>query len=230
MSRGDSQCMSDSHRSFPLSLRSCVVARPQVTASPAEISGKILAACAGAGSHWNLLTRVDAWSDADAMANLQSLFQEFNVSKFVVYSCLLCFSVLLSLRLDGSIDASYWLVFAPLWLWKALVVAGAVTGAVVWARNPDYRSSESSYISFKSMLISLSLQLLLLMFELLVCDKLQSGRHLWTLTFVPLLFVSLLSVGQSCRRLLPSLTVAVSSSPSLVFRRRHATQRSRCGL
>ena len=45
------------------------------------------------------------------------------------------------------------------------------------------------------MLISLSLQLLLLMFELLVCDKLESGRHLWTLVFIPLLFVSLLSVA-----------------------------------
>lgn len=45
------------------------------------------------------------------------------------------------------------------------------------------------------MLISLSLQLLLLMFELLVCDKLESGRHLWTLAFIPLLFVSLLSVA-----------------------------------
>lgn len=127
--------------------------------------------------------------------NLQSIFQEFNVSKFVVYSCLLVFSILFALRLDGTITISYWMVFMPLWIWKTLVVVGGVTGAIVWARNPDYRLSESSYISFKSMLISLSLQLLLLMFELLVCDKLESGRHLWTLAFIPLLFVSLLSVA-----------------------------------
>ena len=130
------------------------------------------------------------------MANLQSLFQQLNVSKLLVYSCLLAFSLLFALRLDGTILISYWSVFAPLWLWKGLVVTGAVVGAVVWCRHPDYRLSDSSYIAFKSMLISLSLQLLLLMFELLVCDKLESGRHLWTLTFIPLLFVSLLSVGQ----------------------------------
>ena len=129
------------------------------------------------------------------MANLQSLFQEFNLSKFIVYTCLLLFSILFAMRLDGTITISYWAVFLPLWIWKALVVTGAGIGVCVWARNPDYRLSESSYISFKSMLISLSLQLLLLMFELLVCDKLESGRHLWTLAFIPLLFVSLLSVA-----------------------------------
>lgn len=129
------------------------------------------------------------------MANLQSLFQEFNLSKFIVYTCLLMFSILFAMRLDGTITVSYWAVFLPLWIWKSLVVTGAAIGVCVWARNPDYRLSESSYISFKSMLISLSLQLLLLMFELLVCDKLESGRHLWTLAFIPLLFVSLLSVA-----------------------------------
>ena len=45
------------------------------------------------------------------------------------------------------------------------------------------------------MLISLSLQLLLLMFELLVCDKLESGRHFWILAFIPLIFISLLSIA-----------------------------------
>lgn len=129
------------------------------------------------------------------MANLQSLFQDLNCSKLIVYTCLLLFSILFAMRLDGTITISYWAVFLPLWIWKALVVTGAVIGVCVWARNPEYRLSESSYISFKSMLISLSLQLLLLMFELLVCDKLETGRHLWTLAFIPLLFVSLLSVA-----------------------------------
>jgi len=83
----------------------------------------------------------------------------------------------------------------PLFAWKTLVILGALVGTLVWARNPDYRLSDSSYIHFKSMLISLSLQLLLLMFELLVCDKLESGRHLWTLAFIPLIFISLLSIA-----------------------------------
>ena len=116
-------------------------------------------------------------------------------SKFVVYLCLFIFSILFALRLDHTITISYWFVFTPLWLWKCLVIAGAVIGTVVWVRNPDYRQSDSSYIHFKSMLISLSLQLLLLMFELLVCDKLESGRHFWILAFIPLIFISLLSIA-----------------------------------
>jgi hypothetical protein len=45
------------------------------------------------------------------------------------------------------------------------------------------------------MLISLALHLILLMFELLVCDKLSSGRHLWILVFVPLIFVGIVSIA-----------------------------------
>lgn len=127
--------------------------------------------------------------------NLHDLFHEFNPSYFVVYTCLLIFSVLFALRLDGTITISYWLVFLPIWIWKCLVIIGALVGTYVWTRNPEYRLSDSSYIHFKSMLISLSLQLLLLMFELLVCDKLESGRHIWILAFIPLIFISLLSIA-----------------------------------
>ena len=77
------------------------------------------------------------------------------------------------------------------------MIIGALVGVFVWVCNPEYRFSESSYTHFKSMLISLSLQLLLLMFELLTCDKLESDRHCWTLAFIPLIFISLLSVAVS---------------------------------
>ena len=40
------------------------------------------------------------------------------------------------------------------------------------------------YIQYKAMLISLATHLLLLMFELLVADNLQSHRHLWILVRV----------------------------------------------
>lgn len=45
------------------------------------------------------------------------------------------------------------------------------------------------------MLISLSLHLILLMFELLACDQLTTKRHLWVLVFIPLIFGSVASVG-----------------------------------
>lgn len=57
------------------------------------------------------------------------------------------------------------------------------------------RLEGDSYSHFKAMLISLSLHLILLMFELLACDRLSSGRHLWVLVFIPLIFGSVASVG-----------------------------------
>lgn len=44
------------------------------------------------------------------------------------------------------------------------------------------------------MLISLSLHLILLMFEFLLCDRLTNGNHLWILVFVPLIVSSIVSV------------------------------------
>ena len=60
-------------------------------------------------------------------------------SKFVVYTCLLIFSLLFALRLDGTISWSYWCVFLPIWIWKLLVVSGALMGSWVWWRHPQYR-------------------------------------------------------------------------------------------
>lgn len=68
-------------------------------------------------------------------------------------------------------------------------------GAFVWCRFPHYRLEGDSYAHFKAMLISLSLHLILLMFELLACDRLTSGRHPWVLVFIPLIFGSVASVG-----------------------------------
>ena len=61
-------------------------------------------------------------------------------SKFLVYSCLLVFSLLFALRLDGTITWSYWVIFLPIWVWKVLVITGSLTGSWVWWRNPQYRS------------------------------------------------------------------------------------------
>uniref|UniRef100_U5EWF6 Putative conserved plasma membrane protein n=1 Tax=Corethrella appendiculata TaxID=1370023 RepID=U5EWF6_9DIPT len=127
--------------------------------------------------------------------NLQSLFQDFNPSKFVVHSCLFTFTILFCLRLDDIIDCPYWIIFVPLFLWKFIATLGASVGAIIWCRCPHYRVEGDSYAHFKAMLISLSLHLILLMFELLACDRLTSGRHLWVLVFIPLIFGSIASVG-----------------------------------
>ncbi|XP_042663394.1 transmembrane protein 185A isoform X3 [Tyto alba] len=127
--------------------------------------------------------------------NLRGLFQDFNPSKFLIYACLLLFSVLLSLRLDDKIQWSYWAVFAPIWLWKLMVIVGASVGTGVWARNPQYRAEGETCVEFKAMLIAVGIHLLLLMFEVLVCDRIERGTHFWLLVFMPLFFVSPVSVA-----------------------------------
>ncbi|XP_070490507.1 transmembrane protein 185B [Chironomus tepperi] len=128
--------------------------------------------------------------------NLQSLFQDFNISKFVVYTSLLSFLILFSLRLDEFITIKYVYVFMPLWIWKTLVILGSFIGTIVFLKNPQYRHENDSYIQFKSMLISLSLHLILLMFEFLLCDRLSNNgkQNLWILVFIPLIVSSIISV------------------------------------
>ncbi|KAK3920221.1 Transmembrane protein 185B [Frankliniella fusca] len=127
--------------------------------------------------------------------NLQTLFQDFNPSKFLVHSCLMLFTALFALRLDNTINWSYWTVFAPIWFWKFMVVAGATVGSYVWSRYPLSRLEGEAYVHYKAMLISLALHLVLMMFELLVCDKLETDRHLWILVFIPLIFISIVSIA-----------------------------------
>uniref|UniRef100_A0A672QWB9 Transmembrane protein 185 n=1 Tax=Sinocyclocheilus grahami TaxID=75366 RepID=A0A672QWB9_SINGR len=45
------------------------------------------------------------------------------------------------------------------------------------------------------MLIAVGIHLLLLTFEVLVCDRVQRGSHFWLLVFMPLFFVSPVSVA-----------------------------------
>uniref|UniRef100_A0A8C7EAR7 Transmembrane protein 185A n=1 Tax=Nothoprocta perdicaria TaxID=30464 RepID=A0A8C7EAR7_NOTPE len=45
------------------------------------------------------------------------------------------------------------------------------------------------------MLIAVGIHLLLLMFEVLVCDRIERGTHFWLLVFMPLFFVSPVSVA-----------------------------------
>lgn len=128
--------------------------------------------------------------------NFSTLFQDFNASKFLVFCCLLVFSVLLSLKFDDYVSWSYWNIFLPLWFWKFMAVCGASVGSYIWWHNPQYRV-EGGFIEYKAMMISVALHLLLLSFEMLVCDKLENGHNPWTLTFIPLVFLSLFAIAAS---------------------------------
>ena len=60
-------------------------------------------------------------------------------SHFLIYCCLLVFSVLLSLQVGGVVSWSYGVIFLPLWVWKTLTFAGTVGGVVVWIRKKRLR-------------------------------------------------------------------------------------------
>ncbi|XP_064636803.1 transmembrane protein 185B-like isoform X2 [Lineus longissimus] len=127
--------------------------------------------------------------------NLKNLFNDFNHSKFVVYFCLLLVSLLFALRLDNIIQWSYWVIFFPIWVWNLLVVSGCIVGSYIWWKNPSYRLEGDSYIQYKAMIISTGMILQLFMFEILVCDKLERDQTLWVFVFIPLIFMSIMSIG-----------------------------------
>lgn len=129
------------------------------------------------------------------MVNVKNLFQDFNPSKFVIFSCLLVFSLLFSLRLDDTIQWSYWVIFLPIWIWKLIVVLGAVVGSYVWFRHPQYRMEVDSYVQYKSMVMSTSMHLMLLVFDILACNNLETGDHSWMFVFIPIMFMSIVAIG-----------------------------------
>ncbi len=113
--------------------------------------------------------------------------------------CIALFTFLFSLRLDETLTCSYWLIFAPLWFWKSTAIVGGLVGSVAWCRMSHRRFDRDNFIQFKAMLMSLCTNLLLLLFELAACEKLETDRDSpnWSLCFIPLYVLSLISIG-SC--------------------------------
>lgn len=125
--------------------------------------------------------------------DLRRAFENFAPTKALVFLMLLIFTITLSLRLDGTIEWSYWVIFLPLWIWKLTVLFGFFAGVIIWARNPQYRSE--SRVEFKAMVISSASQLLLCLFEILACDTFETSRIRWVFVFVPLLVMCVSGVG-----------------------------------
>ena len=95
-------------------------------------------------------------------------------------------------------------------LCEGLAISGACVGSYVWWRRPQSRLNNEEYLQYKAMLISLAVHLLLLMFELLTADNLDTRRHKvgqtrvkcfhcclyqWILVFIPLVVVSIISIA-----------------------------------
>ncbi|GFO08241.1 hypothetical protein PoB_003474600 [Plakobranchus ocellatus] len=127
--------------------------------------------------------------------NLKNMFQDFNPSKFVVFSSLLVFCLLFSLRLDETVDWSYWFIFLPIWIWKLLVFAGAMRGTAVWFRNPQYRTETDSASQFTAMILTWAEHMVLLTFEILAVFNLETQRRGWIVAFIPLFVLSVFCIG-----------------------------------
>ncbi|CAF1107240.1 unnamed protein product [Rotaria magnacalcarata] len=121
--------------------------------------------------------------------------QSCNPSRFVVSCSLLIFSILFALRIDEYIKISYWLVFLPLFIWKFLVVFGACIGIFVWCKNGDgNRIIRTPDNDCQALIIYFVMHILLLIFELLICDKLENRLETrWITCFTPLLICILIS-------------------------------------
>ena len=106
------------------------------------------------------------------------------------------FTLFLSLRLDNTLTCSYWLIFTPLWIWKTAVFFGVIFGSITWFRLAERRFEPEVFIQYKSMILSFATNLVLLLFELIVCEKLESRNTLpWSYCFLPLYLLSLVSVA-----------------------------------
>lgn len=124
--------------------------------------------------------------------NLKGLFQDFNPSKCVVYLSLLIFTLLVGLRLDGFVLWSFYVVFIPLWIWKLVVFVGVTVGFAIWIRHPEYR--RESNVDLQAMLIASGFHLVLLLFELLLCTKLEYDIVSYRVVFIPIYCMSLMAV------------------------------------
>lgn len=128
--------------------------------------------------------------------NLTTIFDNFYHTRVFVTFILSLFTCLISLRLDGVLTASYWLIFTPLWIWKSAVFFGLLTGTIAWWRLEDRKFEPESFIQYKSMVLSFVTNILLFFFEIVVCEKLETENIMpWTFCCLPLYLLSIVSIG-----------------------------------
>ncbi|KAI6229429.1 J domain-containing protein [Aphelenchoides besseyi] len=132
---------------------------------------------------------------------LRSFLSEFNGSKFIVYSSLLAFTILLALKLDAIITASFVVIFIPLWIAELVVLVGFFVGFVGFCMSPPARADAGSRVDFICMCLCMIQHLLLVAFEVLCCYKLEfineetPGEDIsWCFVFTPLFIQSLFAM------------------------------------
>uniref|UniRef100_A0A7E4V1V1 Transmembrane protein 185B n=1 Tax=Panagrellus redivivus TaxID=6233 RepID=A0A7E4V1V1_PANRE len=132
--------------------------------------------------------------------NCRSFLSEFNASKFVIYLWLFFFSFLIALKLDGYFPFSYVFVFAPLWILDIITFVGFFVGLVSFLIQPPARTDFPVRNDFYAMFFCFLEHIILIMFQVLVCYKLEMGDSAegvavsWLVVFIPLFAESFLAM------------------------------------
>ena len=58
-----------------------------------------------------------------------------------------------------------------------------------------FRMEGDGFVQFKAMIMTTSMHLMLLVFDILACDNLETENHSWMFVFIPLMFMSIVSIG-----------------------------------
>ncbi|XP_020538107.1 uncharacterized protein LOC105641975 isoform X2 [Jatropha curcas] len=115
----------------------------------------------------------------------------------VAHSLLFSFTLLLALRLDRAVSCSWWFIFAPLWLFHAVVARGRFSLPAPSMPN-DRRWAPSHAVLATPLLIA---------FELLLCIRLENSYVVnLKIVFLPLLAFEaaiLIDNIRMCRALMP---------------------------
>jgi hypothetical protein len=104
--------------------------------------------------------------------------------------------LLLVLKQDGNLNIDYKFVILPVWiLWKLSVFASTVIGIIILINHPTSQDEETARrLQAKITVYNLVLHILLVIFEWLVCSKLDSSSDiLWLSVFTPLIAASIMT-------------------------------------
>ena len=122
----------------------------------------------------------------------------FLFRRFVItFSSINISQYLFALQLDGYIKINYWLVSFCHYLYgKCLVVFGACTGVFFWCKNGERdRIIRTPDNDCRALIIYFFLHILIFIFEILTCDKLENRLDTrWIVCFIPLFLCTFLGL------------------------------------
>ncbi|CAF0779712.1 unnamed protein product [Didymodactylos carnosus] len=129
--------------------------------------------------------------------NTVSVLQDFNACQFLVALSTLIFSILFAFRVQTFILWSYWIIFLPLYIWKTIIIIGAITGVITYFHVSVVHRERGSPVQCRALFLNLITASLLLTFEVLVCYNLEQStvnKLKWVYCFLPLIILSIVSV------------------------------------